>query len=218
MSKLTVCNHPLIACHLTVLRDKTTPPQGFRAAMDAIAPALIWEATRHVPTQAITVETPLQPTQGHQLNAAHPLVLVPILRAGLALHPAALAALPTAHTYHLGAARNEDTLHPESYYNKLPQTLPGEGLYSNALAWVLDPMLATGGSALWAIQALLERGVPEENLTLVCVLASPEGIKAVELAHPAVRIYSASLDEALNPKGYILPGLGDAGDRYFGTV
>lgn len=204
---LTVMDHPLVRVELTQLRNVKTTTDGFRASLNRIAELLFMEATRHFETKVIPVTTPLQETEGASL--AHQVVLVPILRAGLGLLDGMLDLLPGAIVAHLGIARNEQTACPEPYYSKLPRGLP------EAEVIVLDPMLATGGSAVEALRQLKSAGA--RRLTLVTVLSSPQGLATTQAAHPDVRIITGVIDQGLNEKNYIVPGLGDAGDRYFGT-
>jgi len=205
--QLTVLDHPLVRVELTLLRNVKTPTDGFRASLNRIAELLFMEATRHFETASVQVTTPLQETEGAVL--ARQVVLVPILRAGLGLLDGMLDLLPGAVVAHLGIARNEETACPEPYYAKLPSDLP------EAEVLVLDPMLATGGSAAEALRQLKRAGAG--RLTLVTVLSSPQGLSMIQTEHPDVRIVTGVIDQGLNAKNYIVPGLGDAGDRYFGT-
>ena len=186
----------------------TPPPEDFRRYAAKVTPFLLSAATENLPTKSIQVTTPLETTEGQQL--ARPIVLVPILRAGLALLEGFHQHLPEASVAHLGMARNEETLQPQTYYQNFPADLP------DAEVFVLDPMLATGGSAIAAIDLLKKEGA--KNIHFVCLVTSPEGADALKTAHPDVPITTAALDRQLNEKGYILPGLGDAGDRTFGTL
>jgi len=206
-SGLTVLDHPLVRVELSVLRDVSTGTDGFRSSLNRLAELLFMEATRHFETVPVRVKTPLVETTGAAL--ARTVVLVPILRAGLGLLDGMLDLLPGAVVAHLGIARNEETSCPEPYYAKLPACLP------EAEVIVLDPMLATGGSACEALKQL--KAVGAKRLTMVTVLSCPQGVAAVREAHPDVRIITGVVDEGLNEKNYIVPGLGDAGDRYFGT-
>ncbi len=205
--QLTVLDHPLVRVELTQLRNVQTTTAGFRASLNRIAELLFMEATRLFETAPVQVTTPLQETEGAVL--ARQVVLVPILRAGLGLLDGMLDLLPGAVVAHLGIARNEETACPEPYYSKLPSCL------AEAEVLVLDPMLATGGSAAEALRQLKLAGAC--RLTLVTVLSSPKGLSTVQAAHPDVRIVTGVIDQGLNAKNYIVPGLGDAGDRYFGT-
>lgn len=201
-------DHPLVADRLARLRSVDCPPHEFRRHVADIARLLVLPATADLGTRDIPVTTPLTETTGQRL--ARPIVLVPILRAGLGLSDAFHQLLPEASIAHYGMARNEETLEPEIYFQKFPADL------NEADVIVLDPMLATGGSAAAALTGLKERGAA--RLTFVCLVASPEGIEVLRQKHPDVVITCAAIDEGLNDDGYIVPGLGDAGDRIFGTI
>lgn len=204
---LNVLNHPLITHKLTHMRDKNTGTKDFRQNLDEIAGLMAYEICRDLPTKKVVVETPIGPCETHVLSKD--IVLVPILRAGLGLVNGITDLIPTAKVGFIGLYRDEETLEPHEYFVKMPNNLP------DAVNMVLDPMLATGGSAVAAIDVLKKKGAV--NIKLVCLVGAPEGVKAVVDAHPDVDIYLAALDEKLNEKGYIVPGLGDAGDRIFGT-
>ncbi len=206
-SQINVLDHPLVRVELTILRRVETTTAEFRSSLNRLAELLFVEATRHFETENLTVRTPLQETTGCKLKRT--VVLVPILRAGLGLLDGVLDLLPGAVVAHLGIARNEHTAQPEPYYAKLPPCLP------EAEVMVFDPMLATGGSATEALRQLKQAGAC--RLTLVTVLSCPQGIATVSAAHPDVRLITGVVDQGLNEKNYIVPGLGDAGDRYFGT-
>lgn len=203
----TVLDHPLVRVEISILRDVTSDTAAFRSSLNRLAELLFVEATRHFETVPVPVRTPLQETTGHLLRRT--IVLVPILRAGLGLLDGVLDLLPGAVVAHLGIARNEETSRPEPYYAKLPACLP------DAEVMVFDPMLATGGSAAEALRQLKAAGA--QRLTLVTVVSCPQGVATVRAAHPDVRLITGVLDAGLNEKNYIVPGLGDAGDRYFGT-
>ena len=206
--EITVVNHPLIKEKMTRLRDaKTTSPE-FRQLLDQIAQLLLFEVTKDFPVREIPVETPLQQTTGYALDISS-ITVVPILRAGLGFLDAVLDLIPEANAGHIGLYRDEKTLKPIEYYCKMPKD-------KNAQVIVIDPMLATGGSGEAAITMLKEKGY--KNIRFMCLVAAPEGVNVINKAHPDVKIYAAALDEKLNENGYILPGLGDAGDRVFGTV
>jgi uracil phosphoribosyltransferase len=205
----TVSTHPLVHHKLSLLREKSTPTALFRTLVDELGLLLAVEATAHLPVATTTVETPLEACEARQLAGADP-VLVPILRAGLGLVPAFLRVLPTAKVGHIGLRRDHATLLPHTYYLNLPPSMAARP------AFLLDPMLATGGSAVDAIGQLRRAGATD--ITLVCILAAPEGLRRVEAACPEVRIVAGAVDRELNSQGYILPGLGDAGDRIFGTL
>lgn len=208
MSGVFEVQHPLIACHLTRLRDKSTPPPEFRALVNRLASLLAYEATKDLRTERVTVETPLTKTEGHAL--AQRIGLVPILRAGLGMVEPILELIPQAEVWHLGLYRDEATAKPVKYYSKLPDQHPVD------VALVVDPMLATGGSAVAAMTTLREWGVPQ--VKLLALIASEEGCKLVESEFPDAQIYVCQIDPDLNDKKYIVPGLGDAGDRIFNTM
>jgi uracil phosphoribosyltransferase len=203
---LTVTTHPLARHWLAELRDRDTPPERFRVATRRLATVLVLEATTDLPTRQGTVQTPLGSAEAHRLEV--PVVAVPILRAGLGLLEAVTDLLPKVQVGYAGLERDETTLEPSSYYLKVPE-LRGRTVL------LLDPMLATGGSASFACNVLAERGA--EDIRLVCIVAAPEGVKRLAAEHPNVRVVTAGLDERLNDVGYIVPGLGDFGDRLFGT-
>jgi uracil phosphoribosyltransferase len=204
---LTVVDHPLAQHLLTALRDRTTSPPVFRTLTRRLSLALVLEATRDLPTAPLAVETPLEPVEGREILT--PLVAIPILRAGLGMLEAVTATFPGVSVGYIGLERDDRTLQPTSYYEKLPELVGNHAL-------LLDPMLATGGSAVRASESILA-GDPA-SLRLVCVVAAPEGVRAMEEAHPEVPIFAAALDRELNDKAYILPGLGDFGDRLYGTL
>lgn len=209
---LHVVEHPLIAHKLTALRDKTTPSQIFRLLTEELVTLLAYEATRHVRTEPVQIETPLTTTTGTRMAAPHPIV-VPILRAGLGMLEGMTRLLPTAEVGFLGLQRDESTLEAITYANRLPDDLTGRQCF------VLDPMLATGGTLIASIEYLFERGA--RDVTAVCLLAAPEGLRKVEQAvgdRADVTIVTGSLDERLNEHGFIVPGLGDAGDRLYGVI
>ncbi|MDX2084633.1 MAG: uracil phosphoribosyltransferase [Candidatus Melainabacteria bacterium] len=212
--QISLCRHPLVAHDLHTIRDQNTPSEAFRQAMSRVATLVFHQATARLPLASARVTTPLSETDSHILDPQQPIVLIPILRAGLILSEIALQWLPMAHVHHLGLYRNEETLQPVVYYNKL-NTDPAR--MGNGLFFVLDPMLATGGSADAALALLKSHGVAEERISLVCLIAAPEGVAHINQQHPGVQIYAAALDDHLNERGYIVPGLGDAGDRTFGT-
>lgn len=210
---VTVCNHPLVQHNLSALRDKNTSTELFRAAMTRVAKLIFLEATQDLPLSRSIVETPLTKAECRILSPEVPIIIAPILRAGLILSEVAIDILPTASVYHIGLYRDEETLKPVTYYNKLPSTID----YSVARIFVLDPMLATGGSAVAAVDIIKKLGPAPENIRFVSVLSAPEGIASLTEQHPGVKIYTGAVDERLNDKAYIVPGLGDAGDRTFGT-
>jgi uracil phosphoribosyltransferase len=205
---VTVVDHPLAARLLTRLRDESTDRAAFRLAMDELATMLVYEACRTLPTEPVEVRTPLGPATGVRIPA--PPLVVPVLRAGLGLHGAVLRLLPETDTAFVGVSRNEDTFEPEPYMNSVPPHLNGRAVM------VLDPMLATGGSLTHACRLLHERGAGP--MTGVCVLAAPEGLRHVEASGLVERVVTATIDSHLNDQAFIVPGLGDAGDRLFGTA
>ncbi len=206
--QVTVVDHPLAAQLLTRLRDATTDRAGFRRAMDDLSGILVYEATREAAVEHFDVQTPLQTTTGTRLR--QPPLVVPVLRAGLGMLGGVLRHLPETDTGFIGLARNEETYLPESYMNSVPDQLEGRPVL------VLDPMLATGGSLLHSCRTLAEHGAGP--LTAVCVLAAPEGITLLEESGMVDHLVTAAVDERLNDSAYIVPGLGDAGDRLFGTA
>lgn len=208
MAKVVVFDHPLIKHKLTFIRDKNTGSKEFRELVTEVSMLMGYEVTRDFPLEEIEIETPIT-TMKSEVISGKKVGLIPILRAGLGMVDGMLNLLPAARVGHIGLYRDPETLKPVEYYCKLPQDIEERELI------VLDPMLATGGSAVAAIDFLKEKGAT--SIRLVCLIAAPEGVDAVKDAHPDVDIYVASLDERLNEHAYILPGLGDAGDRLFGT-
>ncbi len=212
--RIYVPDHPLIKHWLGVVRDRETPTAIFRTAMTELGRWLTYEACRHwLPTQDTTVETPLASTAATFVDPQVPIAVVPILRAGLALLEGAQGLLPLASVYHLGIARNEETLEPTCYLNKLPQQFaPGTRIL------IPEPMLATGGSLMMAMEELTQRGVDPALVRIVSVVTAPPALQRLGTVYPALQIYTAAIDESLNQHGFIVPGLGDAGDRTFGTA
>lgn len=204
-----VMDHPLIQHKLTFLRDKTTGTKHFRELVNEIATLMCYEATRDLPLMEVEIETPMQKTTT-KVIAGRKLAFVPILRAGLGMVDGVLTLVPSAKVGHIGLYRDHDTLQPVEYYNKLPQDIEERDVV------ILDPMLATGGSAIDAI-TIVKKSKPK-SIKFLCIIAAPEGLEALAKAHPDVHVYCAAVDEKLNENGYILPGLGDAGDRIFGTI
>ncbi|MCD5408281.1 uracil phosphoribosyltransferase [Candidatus Bipolaricaulota bacterium] len=207
MEGVTIVEHPLIQAKLTRLRDRRTDRLQFRQILEELTALMVYEITRDFPTRPVEVETPLERTTGVEL--ARPVVLVPILRAGIVMTDGVLNLIPTARVGHIGLYRDPNTLKPVTYYLKLPD------IVTEALVIVVDPMLATGGSAAEAVRLVKESGAGD--VRFLCLVAAPEGVRAFRRVHPDVPIYTAALDRELNDHGYILPGLGDAGDRLFGT-
>lgn len=207
-SNVTIFNHPLIQHKVAILRDEKTSMKEFRELIEEITTLMVYEAFKDVPTKKVMVKTPLELTE-QTMVADAAVSIVPILRAGLGMVNGVHTLFPNARVGHIGMYRDEETLEPHEYYCKLPQGI------ENSIVILLDPMLATGGSAVDAINLLKKRGC--KNIRLMNVIGAPEGIKAVAEAHPDVKVYVSTLDRQLNENGYILPGLGDAGDRLFGT-
>ena len=204
---LNILKHPLLTHKLTLLRRKETETKEFRETLEEIAGLMAYEITRDLPLKDVTVETPIGPCSTQEL--ARDVVLIPVLRAGLGMVNGISNLIPSARVGHIGMYRDHKTLEPNTYYSKFPDNL------SDAIVMVLDPMLATGGSATAAIQVLKDHGA--KTIKLVCIVGAPEGADRIRKDHPDVQIYLAGLDEKLNNNGYIVPGLGDAGDRLFGT-
>jgi uracil phosphoribosyltransferase len=210
MSQVFQLDHPLVLHALAEMRHKDTPTPRFRDRVRELAKFLIYEATRDLETDLIKIPTPVQEAEGRTLGD-RAIIVAPILRAGLAMMESATELLPEAQVRHIGLSRNESTLMPEEYYLKLPPQLD-----PLATVLILDPMLATGGSATATIDAFKKRGATK--IKFLCLIAAPEGVKNLHTQHPDVPIYTVSVDSHLNEHGYIVPGLGDAGDRAFGTV
>ncbi|MDO5793744.1 MAG: uracil phosphoribosyltransferase [Turicibacter sp.] len=208
MIKVNILDHPLIQHKLTQIRQKDTPTTQFRQMINEIGGLMVYEITRDLPLEQIEIETPVAKTKANVI-AGKKMVVVPILRAGLGMVDGILQMIPSARIGHIGIFRDEETLQPVEYFAKFPDGLDQRDIF------IVDPMLATGGSAIAAINSIKQRGA--KNIKLVCLVGAPEGVKAINEAHPDVTVYLASLDEKLNEKGYIVPGLGDAGDRIFGT-
>lgn len=207
MKNVTVISHPLVQHNLTRLRDERTQPQEFRRLLGEIAELMTYEATRSLGVKKVSVRTPMEKTTGAQLEKE--IVLVPVLRAGLGMLEGILSLIPHARVGFIGLKREESTLRAHFYHKSLPKHL------GRCEVILIDPMLATGGSAVAALDFLLEQGA--KNLRLVSLVAAPEGIRKVRKHHPQIPIFTAAIDRQLNNVGYILPGLGDAGDRLFGT-
>ena len=205
---VTVVEHPLVQARLTELRRADTPSPDFRQALDDLSQMLVYEALRDLPSTTVRVDTPLAPTSGVCID--NPPLLVPVLRAGLGMLDAARKLLPQAAVGFLGARRNEETFQPEPYLNTVPDDLGGQSVL------VLEPMLATGGSLAYVCGRIAAAGAGQ--ITAVCVLAAPEGVAALDAAAPGVRLFTAAVDDGLNERAYIVPGLGDAGDRQFGQL
>ncbi len=208
MSTFTVVNHPLIKHKITLMRKTDTSTKDFRELADEISMLMAYEVTRDLPLEEVVVETPICKTKGYEISG-RAIGVVPILRAGLGMVTGITRLVPNAKVGHIGLYRDPQTHQPVEYYCKLPQDATERRII------VVDPMLATGGSAIAAVKFIKDRGC--KDIKLMCLIAAPEGVKAMQKAHPDVDIYVASLDEKLNENYYIVPGLGDAGDRLFGT-
>ena len=210
MGNFHVSDHPLIQHKLTMIRQKDCGTKVFREVVNEISMLMAYEVSRDLPLEDVEIETPLVKTTLKTL-AGKKVAIIPILRAGLGMVDGILELIPAAKIGHVGMYRDHDTLQPVEYFVKLPSDISERQLF------VVDPMLATGGSAVAAIDALLKRGAQPNSIKFCCLVAAPEGVKVLQEAHPEIDIYAAALDERLNENGYILPGLGDAGDRLFGT-
>ena len=208
MGKFQVISHPLIQHKLSILRREDTSTKDFRELVNEIAMLMGYEVSRDLPLEEVEIQTPITKTVQKQLSGKK-LAIVPILRAGIGMVDGFLSLVPAAKVGHIGMYRDEETLEPVEYLVKLPEDIDQRQIF------VVDPMLATGGSAILAVVSLKKRGAA--NIKFVCLVAAPEGVKKLQDAHPDIDIYTASLDEKLNENGYIVPGLGDAGDRLFGT-
>ena len=208
MGKFQVISHPLIQHKLSIFRREDTSTKDFRELVNEIAMLMGYEVSRDLPLEEVEIQTPIIKTVQKQLSGKK-LAIVPILRAGIGMVDGFLSLVPAAKVGHIGMYRDEETLEPVEYLVKLPEDIDQRQIF------VMDPMLATGGSAILAVDSLKKRGAA--NIKFVCLVAAPEGVKKLQDAHPDIDIYTASLDERLNENGYIVPGLGDAGDRLFGT-
>jgi len=208
MNNVFVFDHPLIQHKLALIRDENTGSKEFRELVEELSLLMAYEVTRNLPLEEVEVKTPVGPAKVRMISGKK-LGIVPILRAGLGMVNGMLKLIPAAKVGHIGLYRDPDTLQPVEYYCKLPSDVSERELI------ILDPMLATGGSAAKAVEVLKSKGAT--NIKLMCLIAAPEGIEAVHREHPDVEIYTAAIDERLNSHGYIVPGLGDAGDRLFGT-
>jgi len=207
LNNLKLINHPVVKRDMTILRDASTVPDEFRRTLRRISSILAVEISRDIEIEEIEVNTPLEKTTGYKLKQG--VVIIPVLRAGLGMVQGFLDIIPDAHVGHIGIQRDEETLQPNGYYSKIPETL----LSSKVV--LLDPMLATGGSGSSGLKYIKEKGA--KDYLFACIVAAPEGVQKINADHPGTKIYAAALDRELNNKGYILPGLGDAGDRAFGT-
>ncbi len=208
LSNVTLVEHPVVARDLTILRNKNTPPPVFRSALGRIAIILAYHSLKGLPLRKVTVETPIQETDGYELDTE--IAVVSILRAGLGLVDAVMQFIPEARVGHLGMYRDEHTHQPIAYYSKIPRNIDRHQVL------LVDPMLATGGSAVDSITYLKNKGA--KNIRFMCLISAPEGIRRIRETHPDVSIITAAIDERLNEDAFIVPGLGDAGDRIFGTI
>ncbi|MCX6174268.1 MAG: uracil phosphoribosyltransferase [Ignavibacteriales bacterium] len=208
MKKIIIVDNPLVKRDVTILRDKETDPNGFRLALDRVSHSIAIEISKSFDLTEFEVETPLEKTKGYRFSKQ--VILVPVLRAGLSMVSSFLEMIPDAKVGHIGLQRDEKTLKPIDYYYKAPKNL------DESITIVLDPMLATGGSAVASFNSLKQKGA--KKCILACLIAAPEGVEKMNSEHPDIAIYTAALDRQLNSVGYILPGLGDAGDRNFGTL
>lgn len=213
-NSVTICNHPLLQQNLSILRDACSHHEVFRLAMSRVSQIILLEATTTLPLSKTIVETPIAKTETQILSPEVPILIIPILRAGLMMSDAMMNLIPSASIYHIGLYRDKKTLQPITYYNMLPAMIN----YDQARVFILDPMLATGGSILSAVEIIRKLDVKESNITIVSIIAAPEGIKAVSHAYPNIKIFAGALDERLDDHAHIVPGLGDAGDRAFGTM
>lgn len=210
-----VVNHPLVAHNLTILRDKNSDCEKFNCALRRISYALFFEGTKFLPTIETPVSTPICDTKSPIINPDIEIIVSPILRAGLAFSDVAQEILPFSHIHHLGMYRNEATLEPIWYYNKMKGKIKNP---ENTYVFVLDPMLATGNSGYDAVHNFVKQNIPVENIVFISLISAPDGISKLSTAYPGLKIVTSKIDEKLNEKGYIVPGLGDAGDRIFNTV
>lgn len=211
MGELHVIDHPLVQHKIALLRDENLGSKEFRALVNEITLFIGYEATSDLPLEEVTVKTPMTTTK-QKMIAGKKLAIAPILRAGIGMVDGMLTLVPAAKVGHIGMFRDEETAEPQEYFFKMPADIDERQVF------VVDPMLATGGSALLAIDALVKRNVKPENIKFLCLVSAPEGVKAMQERYPEVDIYTAAIDERLNEDWYILPGLGDAGDRLFGTL
>ncbi|KXB38043.1 uracil phosphoribosyltransferase [Aerococcus christensenii] len=208
---LHVIDHPLVQHKIALLRDKNAGSKDFRELVNEITVFVAYEATRDLPLEEVTIETPIT-TCKQKMITGRKMAVVPILRAGLGMVEGILSLSPAAKVGHIGMYRDEETLEPHEYFFKMPSDIEERQVF------VVDPMLATGGSAILAVEALMKRGVKAKDIKFLCIVSAPDGVEALQKAYPEIHIYTAALDEKLNENGYIVPGLGDAGDRLFGTL
>lgn len=212
---VAVLNHPLIKHNLAVLRNKNTNTEAFNMALKRISYALFFEATKNLPSKTVKIQTPIKETENEIISDEIDIIIAPILRAGLVFSDVAQFMLPNARIHHLGMYRNEETLEPIWYYNKMKGKFKNP---DNTYVFILDPMLATGNSGYDAVHNFIKQGIKEENIVFMSLISAPEGIEKLTKAYPDIKIVTSQIDETLNEKGYIVPGLGDAGDRIFNTI
>ena len=212
---VTVLNHPLIKHNLATLRDKNTTSEMFNMALKRITYALFFEATKNLPTETVKIQTPVAEAENDVVSKDIEIIVAPILRAGLVFSDIAQTLLPFAHVHHLGMYRNEETLEPIWYYNKMKGKFKNP---ENTHIFILDPMLATGNSGYDAVHNFVKQGIKVDNIVFMSLISAPEGLKRMTESYPDLRIVTAQLDKHLNERGYIVPGLGDAGDRIFNTL
>ena len=214
LNTVTVINHPVVKHNLSVMRNEKTDGEKFRCALKRISYALFLEATKNLPTEVETIKTPICECECDVIKKDLNLIIAPILRAGMMFCEVAQEMMPQAHIHHLGMYRDERTLQPVWYYNKISEA-PKDP--ENTFVFVLDPMLATGNSAVDGVGNFVKKGIPQENIVFVCLLSAPQGVERLTKAYPNIKIITCSVDNELNSKGYIVPGLGDAGDRIYNT-
>ncbi|MBE7707601.1 MAG: uracil phosphoribosyltransferase [Cyanobacteria bacterium SIG27] len=214
-ANIKILNHPVVSHNLAIIRDKNTDCERFKNALKRITYSLIYEATNNLPTIKKEIETPLTTTTCEVFDNRAQLIIAPILRAGMIFCEVAQELLPFANVHHIGMYRDEETLEPVWYYDKRKEIKEDK---EKVFVLLLDPMLATGNSAVDAVKNFISKGVKEENIVFVSLISSPDGVNRLSSAHPKVKIITSALDEKLNSKGYIIPGLGDAGDRIYNTL
>lgn len=214
-ANIKILNHPVVSHNLAIIRDKNTDCERFKNALKRITYSLIYEATNNLPTIKKEIETPLTTTTCEVFDNRAQLIIAPILRAGMIFCEVAQELLPFANVHHIGMYRDEETLEPVWYYDKRKEIKEDK---EKVFVLLLDPMLATGNSAVDAVENFISKGVKEENIVFVSLISSPDGVNRLSSAHPKVKIITSALDEKLNSKGYIIPGLGDAGDRIYNTL
>ena len=214
LENVTIFDHPLIRHKVAILRDEKTSTKEFRELVEEITTLMVFEAFKDVPTKKVIVKTPLEETE-QEMVVDNAITIVPILRAGLIFTDEAIDILPQACIRHIGMYRDEKTLQPVWYYNKVPLNTSNS---DNTYVYITDPMLATGNSLLEAIKLYVNRGIPIKNIKCLCIICAPQGIENIHKHFPDVEIITAAVDESLNDKGYIVPGMGDAGDRIFNTL